>query len=467
MLRGYHVLRRSWLRLLCVLLLGSLVAAACGSDRSDGASDDGSTETTAAPSGSQSFGDLESPCGEGDAKGATAQGVTDSAITIGYGDDRGFASSPGLNHEVGDAIEAAIKWCNDQGGINGRTIDGKFYDAKITEVTNVMTEACTTVFMLVGEGWALDAGGEQKRVECGLGAVPGYSVSAAFAMGPDMMQGVPNPTDFAPMQMAAAIAKAFPKEIKKSAVVYANYSATIETKDKVLATYPKFGYEFLPCPQQYAITGEADWKPFVQKLKDCGALAVYFTGSPYPNFENFLEAADQLDFKPIYTTDANFYDESFAKWNSKGLADKVYVREAYPPLTEADSNEAIAKYIEILDANGGDKNQLGEQAMSSFLLWATAAKACGSKLTKECIFSEISKIKDWTAGGLHAPTNPASNKPPSCGVTLKLEGTKFVRFDPKEEGKLDCSDDYVAEVKGKVVDDAKLGPDRISTLYKK
>ena len=53
-----------------------------------------------------------------------------------------------------------IEWCNDQGGINGRTVEGNYYDAKITRSTNVMTEACTQVFMLVGEGWALDGGAE-------------------------------------------------------------------------------------------------------------------------------------------------------------------------------------------------------------------------------------------------------------------------------------------------------------------
>ena len=56
-----------------------------------------------------------------------------------------------------------IAWCNEQGGINGRTVVGKYYDAKITEVANVMTEACTQDFMLVGEFFALPEGAEQTR----------------------------------------------------------------------------------------------------------------------------------------------------------------------------------------------------------------------------------------------------------------------------------------------------------------
>ena len=73
----------------------------------------------------------------------------------------------------------------------------------------------------------------------------------------------------------------------------------------------------------------------MQRLKDCGAEVVYFTGSPYPNFENVLDAAAQIEFKPLWITDANFYDEAFAKWNTSGNADNVYVREAFIPLEEA------------------------------------------------------------------------------------------------------------------------------------
>jgi ABC-type branched-subunit amino acid transport system substrate-binding protein len=457
--------RRQASKLACILLLGALVAAGCGSSRKD---DNGSSSpTTAAGKGTddKAFGDLASPCGGGSAKGATDQGVTDSAITIGYGADEGFAPSPGLDHELTDAMKAMVKWCNDQGGILGRQIDGRYYDAKVTEIANAMTEACAAAFMLVGEGWSFDGGGEQKRVECGLPAVPGFAVSPAFAHGPGVVMAMPNPVDFAPSQNAAAIAKAFPDKIAKTAVMFGNYASTIATKDKVLASYPAFGFTFLPCPQAYNIAGEADYKPFVQKLKDCGAEIVYFTGAPAPYFENFLEAAEQLDYKPIYMTDANFYDAAFAKWNKAGLADQVYVRGAFPALDQADTIPAIRDYIDIVEADGGDISQLGEQATSAFLLWATAAKRCGSGLTRVCMAKELGRIHSWTGGGLHAETDPARNMPPSCGLVLKLDGTKFVQFAPKRAGELECSPDFVKPVTGPLVDEAKLGPDRVSKQF--
>ena len=88
------------------------------------------------------FGTLPSPCGKGHSTGATDQGVTNSTINIAYGDDRGFSGSPGLDQEMGDAVKAMIAWCDAQGGINGRQIVGDYYDAAVTNVGSVMTQAC-------------------------------------------------------------------------------------------------------------------------------------------------------------------------------------------------------------------------------------------------------------------------------------------------------------------------------------
>ena len=107
---------------------------------------------------------LASPCGHGTATGATANGVTDTSITIGYGDDAGYAAAPGLDKEMSDAMKPMIGWCNAQGGINGRKIVGNYYDAKVLQVTQAMTQACNDkVFMLVGQGFVLDAGQESIR----------------------------------------------------------------------------------------------------------------------------------------------------------------------------------------------------------------------------------------------------------------------------------------------------------------
>jgi ABC-type branched-subunit amino acid transport system substrate-binding protein len=468
---------KTWMRRLVVVAVCALLVASCSSDRGDdptAASEGDRSEESGTGGGGGSepatdgFGDLDSPCGEaeGDAANeATEQGVTAEEIVIGYGDDAGFAQSPGLSHETSHAIEAMIAWCNEQGGINGRQLVGNYYDAAITEVVNAITQACGEVFMLVGQAWALDSAQEETRLGCDLPMVPTYTVSAEAANAPLMYQGVPNPIDMYTAGHGAQLAELFPDEVRNAAVMYGNFAATIDTKDKVLQAFPEVGWEFLDCPQEYNIQGEPDWRPFVQSLSDCGAEAVYYSGQPYPNMQNLLDAAAQEGYDPIWVVEANSYLASFAEWNTAGHGDNVYVRTAFTPFEQADTNPATQQYMDIVEANGGDISQLGEQSTSSFLLWATAARACGAELTRDCVMEELSQVDSWTGGGLHAESNPAGNRPPECSLLLQLDGTEWVQAYPEEEGEYECSPDYAVEISGRVVDQAQLDADRVSTRY--
>jgi ABC-type branched-subunit amino acid transport system substrate-binding protein len=459
-------MRTRWTRGAALLALAAIVAVGCGSsDRgSDSNAKGDTTATTAAGSSgaAQKWGTLDSPCGKGSAKGATDVGVSDSAITIGYGDDAGFPSSPGLNHEMSDAMKAMIKWCNDQGGINGRPVEGKYYDGKITDVTNAITAACSEkVFMLVGEGFALDAGQEQARLGCKLPAFPTYAVSPQFANGSLMISAVPNPVDFQPITEANYYAKTFPDKAKKLAFMYANYAATQDTAEKAKSTWPKVGMVDLKCDQVYNISGEPDWKPFVQKLKACGAEVVTFVGSPYPNFENVLEAADQLDYHPDWLLQANFYDKQLAKWNTKGFADNVYVRLQDVPFEYADKSPATKKYMDLVAADGGDISDLGIHAASAFLLWAQSVKSCDSTVTRDCVLKAASAVHDWDGGGMSGKADPGKNMPSPCESVVSLTKTTWEQVHPKEGGKLDCDPSNVQKASGNVVDKVNLGPDRV------
>ena len=483
--RETNVKKRTLRRAVVAFTALGLLAAACGSDREDDASatpttaaaasgatassGTGSASTTTAAAG-EKFGDLASPCGKGDAKGATDKGVTDTQITIGYGDDAGYAAAPGLNKEIGDAIKAMIDWCNGQGGINGRQLKGNYYDAKILEAKNAMTQACSDkVFMLVGQGWSLDAAQEDVRIGCQLSTVPTYSVSTAFAHGPGMRQSTPNPGDQYTLAFGYQMATTLGAEpIKKTAYMYANYSATLESKAKAAAALPTAGFGDLKCDQVYNIGGESDWKPFMNNLKSCGAEVVYFVGSPAPNFQNVLTAAKQVGFAPkAWMVDANFYDSAFAKWNGEnaGAGDNVYVRMAYVPFEEASKVPAVQKYIDIITKSNGKQGLLGAQTAASFLLWATAVKACGSTVTAKCVLAEIDKQKDWTAGGLHAPTTPTKNEVPGCGAVVKLTGAKYERVAPKDKT-FECDPKFVgANLKTEYVTAAKLDANRVSTAF--
>jgi ABC-type branched-subunit amino acid transport system substrate-binding protein len=459
--------RSTTLRATVLALALAVVATGCSGSRGASPSDTSGDQTAATTktASTDQWGDLPMPCSGGDAVGATDQGVTDTSITIGYGDDAGFPQSPGLNHQMADAVKAMIEWCNAQGGINGRQVVGNYHDAKILDVNNAVSDACSKDFFLVGEGFSLDSSGEATRRACGLPAVPGFAVSAPLANGPQKWEPLPVPADYVVASAGAQLAKLYPEQVKKAATIYGNYPATTDSRNKVVAAYSQFGWEFLPCDQIYNIQGEADWKPFAQKLKDCGAEVVYWSGSPYPNLENLLDAAHQLGFDPIWVAESNVYDDAFAQWNAtSGFADKVYFRLSLVPLFEAAASPATQQYLDAMEASGGDPAALGVQSASAFLLWATAAKACGSDLTRTCMAGKLDAVTDWTGGGLHAASQPGPNLPTDCGALFKLTRGDFERVTPTAVAAFECDPSFATKITGPVVDAAKLDANREAQL---
>lgn len=414
---------------------------------------------------STKFGTLVSPCGKGHATGATDQGVTNTTINLAYGDDRGFSGVPGLDQEMGDAVKDMIAWCNAQGGIDGRKIVGDYYDAAVTNVGSVMTEACKKDFMLVGEGFALDGVAEGTRLGCNLAAVPGFTVAPVVANAYEMYQASPNPADYSPVSSAYEISKLFGKKTKKAG----EYNSTLSTQQasmaKAVQAYTEAGWKFVPnCQFQVNYNGEASYAPFVQKLQSCGVQVVYNDSTPGPTLYGALEAENQIGYDPIWVEDSGAYTAAFAQWNTAGLGNNVYVRLSYEPLEAAKVVPAVAQYLAIVKKYGGLTSQLGEQSTSSFLLWATEAKACGSELTRQCMINHLATVTNWTGGGLNASGNPAKNLPPGCGLLMKLNGTKWVQAYPKKLGTFDCSSKYVAQNSGSVVG-TTLNAQRYATQY--
>jgi hypothetical protein len=411
------------------------------------------------------FGTLPSPCGKGHATGSTDKGVSNTSINLAYGDDRGFSGLPGLDQEMGDAVKAMIAWCNSQGGINGRKIVGDYYDAAVTNVGSAMTQACKKDFMLVGEGFALDGVAEGTRLGCNLAAVPGFTVAPVVANAYEMYQATPNPADYSPVSSAYQIQKLFGKAKTQKAGEYnSTLSTQAQSMAKAVQAYTKAGWKFPNCSVTINYNGEANYTPFVQKLQSCGAQIIYNDSTPGPTLYGALQAQNQIGYNPIWVEDSGAYTAAFAAWNTGGLGNNVYARLSYEPLEAAKVVPAVAQYLAIVKKYGGITSQLGEQSTSSFLLWATEAKACGSKLTRQCMINQLSKVTSWTGGGLNASGNPSKNLPPSCGLLMRLDNTKWVQAYPKKLGTFDCSPKYVVANTGSVIG-TTLNAQRYATQY--
>jgi ABC-type branched-subunit amino acid transport system substrate-binding protein len=499
--------RQRVFRCSAALVTIALVTASCGSDRAKTATSDVSstvatTATTVAPvttsggsvatggstvstasTGSAAttpvteakpavamFGDAPWPCSAGNGANTDSgsePGVTKDSVSIATGDDAGYAASPGLNHEITDAMKAFVAKCNDLGGINGRKINLNYYDAQLFNVGPAIQSACDAGnFFLVGEGWAFDSNQEEIRLGCGLPAVPTYTVSAAFAMGKDVFQAVPNPADETPAGVFAQTSKVLGDAVKHVGALVGNYSATQETRDKAVAVAPNFGWAWAESNLEYSIGGETDWTPLVKQLQAAGAQSVFWSGSCLPNLQLYAQTAKANGYDVPIITDTNHYEAKCAAANTDGALDNVYIRMSYIPFEEAAINPATQQFLDIVKGNGGDISQLGAQAASSFLLWATAASKCGADLTRACTLTNLSETHSWTGHGMHAETDPGGNHPTACSILIKMQGTKYVRVAPAKAGTYECDPSWVAKVSGvPALAAAKLDANRISQQF--
>jgi hypothetical protein len=275
---------------------------------------------------------------------------------------------------------------------------------------------------------------------------------------------VPNPDDYIPGAPYFQAAQLFPTQIKKADLLHTTLSATETSNAKAVEGMQAAGWNVLNCGVKINYTGEPDYKPFAQKFQSCGISLLFNNTSPGPVLYNFIQAMDQVGIHPIILGEANVYTAAMAQWNTAGLGNNIYVRESFQPLENAAQIPAVKAYLDAVKATGGDVSQLGAQAASSFLLWATEAKACGSNLTRQCMVNNLSKVHNWTGGGLHASGDVGANLPPKCGVLIKLTGTTWSQYYPKTIGQYDCNDKYLFKV-SPANWGTTLGPDRIATKF--
>lgn len=441
-----------------------LVAGACSSDRSDEDPEggDGSTSTSAdVPT--DTFGDLESPCGDGDASGATEQGVTDDSITIGYGDDSGYANAPGLNEEMGDAMDEMIAWCNSQGGINGREIVGNRYDAALDNAAQVIVESCAQDFMLVGQGFAGDEDIEADRIACKMPMVPGFTLSSSANNAPMSYAPLPFPADQLSVARGELTLQTFPEATAFDFIGHDSPFTQLGEK-RTLAVYEASGMKQAGCGVVLKSAGGDNYRALVQRYEECGATVLFDQGTPTPATFSFLDAMRVEGYEPTILTDATWYAQNVLSANVDGLTEGINITMQFQPFENADKVQAVADYLAVMAQNPDAKTGLlGMQSTSSFLLWATAAKACGSDLTRQCMVNELSKVTSWTGGGMHAESNPGENLPPSCSMIMTVKGGTYEQIAPAEQGEFYCAEGSLETPES--FWGVELNEDRIATTY--
>jgi hypothetical protein len=436
------------------LLTLLLVATAACSRDDDPDTETGDTTTTEGESAATAldaggFGDLEAVCQEGDASGATAPGVTDTTITVGTMTDKGSVV-PGLNEEMYDTAVAFTEWCNEHGGILGREIVLSDVDAKLFDYEPAVTEACGRDFALVGGGAVFDEDPNDVRIGCDLPNIAGYVVSARGRSADLQVQPIPNTIYNIAMGRYNAAAREFPDGGDRYGIMASAIPSVLLVKQQSTEVAESKGFE-LVYQFDYQTQGETGWPNFVQEMQDKDVKILEFIGQP----QNLIELTDEMDIAgwhpEVILLSGNFYDNLYKEGASP--ESNLFIQSVFHPLEMADENKATQDFLDLMDQYNpnGKVALLGQQGLSSWLLFATAAAACGSELTAECLLTEAAAQEDWTAGGMHARQTPGNEVPSPCFLLLGLDDSGFVYNEEATaptEGIYNCDEENNFEMTG-------------------
>ena len=425
------------------------------------------------------FGDLPSPCGSGDyTVDPSEAGKGTDKLYIGVPNDRSTTFRSALNKELWDTSVAFTAWCNEQGGIGGLPIELLDLDAKLFDVPAVMSTACRDAFMLVGGGQVQDDQQFSGKPEsdfhlCKMADIPGFAVSPQKTGSNGQVQPLPNPAETASYIQMLALKEVHPDKAEKVAEVWGDLPAMHAIRNQHIASINEAGLD-LAGSFSYPVMGLTDWTPLAQQIINSGATAITFTGEP-TNLGALIAKLREQGWDGVVAGEANLYDSVYPDTAGASNAAGSFIRTAFHPFEEADRWPAVKQYNEILaeyvpDAKVGA--MLGMQSFSSWLLFASAANDCAASnenvLTRNCVLEAADAIEDWTAGGLHAPSQPGTTGDgrPKCENFLDVdEDGNFVRRFPELDSDDDdgdgywCQDDALVDVP----DNAGLGkvdPDR-------
>jgi Periplasmic binding protein len=375
--------------------------------------------------------------------------MTADEIRLGTVTDKGSAERPGLTQEMYDAAVAFAAWCNEHGGIGGRSVVIDDLDAKLFEYSQRVGEACQRDFALVGGGAVFDAQDSGARVGCGLINLPGYVVTPQARVADLQVQPVPNPVyEFSSagyrwLQGAYADATKF-------GILWVNLDGPATIHAQIVEMAEKLGFDVV-FDEQYRPLGETGWRGFVQKMRDEGVTAFEMVGEP-ENMVALQQAMQTEGWYPTFThLQPNYVDEKFMQEGASSMGDATFMRSAFPPFTIADQVPALADYLELMERYNPDGKtaMLGMQGLSAFLLFAVAANECGADLSRDCILEQAEARDGWTAGGLHSPQTPGNAVATECSLAVHATANGF-EYDEAltepNEGIYNCDPGNVIEL---------------------
>ncbi|MEM7142191.1 MAG: hypothetical protein AAF548_14300 [Actinomycetota bacterium] len=364
------------------------------------------------------IGELVIPCMPADAGELPERpGVTDEAIVIGTGSDRGGLATSDAGNGIVEMIEVVVDLCNASGGLLGREVQVIEYDAAAVEAADRVAEACTEVAALVGHRFLQEADDVLGALECGLSRVPAdaaFGTSGPVRLHAQLAAAFSDPT-------GAAVAIVGP-DTPTDAARRDRYAAAIALHDGPLDVVASLGYPIDRLP---------DWDRIVGDARAAGAGQVFVSGGCRHAILPFAEVAAAAGWSPVYSATASAYDDACLEIAEP---ERLFIALPFLPVEDGDDAPALAAHLALLERVGSTLTGDGVMAASAFWRWVSGATEClATDPDPTCGVA----LDRWTAGGLHAAVS-ADGAGDGCAVVVGLGATGFERRLPVDPGTYEC-----------------------------
>ena len=437
-----------------VLLAVALVATGCGSGKKIGG--DLSSSTTVAPNAATTSDQCKTTT-----LTSSEVGVTPTTITVTVTADTGSPLRPGLFQGSVDAVQAWAKYINANGGLACRHVVVKTADSKLTadDAQNSVTTACGNSLALVGTtALFLDNMKPAETCKDKTGkpvGIPDLAVIQTYAAEQC------SPISFAALPFGGAcpysgegvrmfreqtVTEDYYNKTFGKGTLHGVYLVPSDLPSTISASTPLFAADVALGIKQDAQFGvsslstQSAYTPYVQAIKSNTATFAR-DGSDYVSNVFFRKEAQVQGVNTVKVWDCSLqcYDARFISSGGSAV-EKQYVWLSFLPFEDKGHNPELDNFLQYDKA----PDAFGAQAWVSGQIFAAAvnsvvAKSGPNGLTRAALLTGIRGLTNFDDNGFIAPTNIGGKIATKCLLGMQVQNGKFVRVDPVEPGKFDCT----------------------------
>ena len=441
-------------RLISVVMVLGLVAAACGRSGSEAtpAGNDGSTAVATACDGVS----LE----------ATDTGVSADTITIQVMADVGSSLAPGLFQSNIDAVKAYAERVNAEGGLACRKLVVETWDSKLSpdEAKNGQIQACAASLAMVGgntlfnpDVTEMDTCPDAQGQPTGVPDVAALANDVNEQCSPNayVIQAVPESCPIVPGQprdLRAFVGQipfyqTIEPDLRGLFLVPGDLPTTVQSATYQIAGQAQAGVDWIGALKVSGRDEQSAYTPRVQTAKAGNATYIYDGSNDAAMISMRREAAVQdLSGVSVWGCSVACYTQRYR--DAAADVEGTYLWLQFLPFEEASTNAAAQAYVDSVPSPDAGGAQAWQAAMLFRQVVDRIVASDGpNAVTRARVLQQLAATDDFTADGWMGSEPKPLKGVSDCFVVVQMVGGEFVRRFPDEPGTLSCDPANVATVR--------------------